>query len=185
CLIDRGTNSACEILRASNPPVVQKHDSRLLPRHVLVDGHDLDISVSQCSQDWLQLAFGHREVPIYHGLVIRTGKCSPRVDTHRVSDRVTMHMRGTSDRYLVDAVREVSLVAEDAPNLIDVELRVRGIDVGRRQWRSGLLDAGEHLPHRTCQSLETAIPGHVHEHHARALPEKVVVQCGDLESILE
>src|SRR5262249_59401032 len=65
--LERGLDSSREFLRRTLRPEVEKHDARLLVRHVVVDRHDVDVRVTQRLEDILKLVLEHREVAIDYG----------------------------------------------------------------------------------------------------------------------
>src|SRR5947208_7293823 len=92
---------------------MEKEDPRLLAGHVRVDRDDLDPALAQRLEYALQLRFEHREVAVDHRAVAGTRERSPGIHAHLVADRHAVLAGRTSEDDLVDAVREVALLAED------------------------------------------------------------------------
>src|SRR4029079_15774806 len=88
-LIERRAQATSEILCAPHSPVMEQHDARLLSRHVLVDGDDLDVRVTEGLEYRLQFALGHGEVAVDHGRFIRAGEGRPGIDAHGAAHLVT------------------------------------------------------------------------------------------------
>src|SRR5438874_6082655 len=66
-----------ELLSRAASPVMEKNRSWLFARHVVVNGHDIDVGLPQRLEDLLQLVLQHHEVSIYDGVFIRSGERSP------------------------------------------------------------------------------------------------------------
>src|SRR5258705_6213168 len=58
---ERGLDALGQVLGAPETPEVQEQDPRLLARHVLMNGDDVDARSTQGLQDTLQLRLEHRE----------------------------------------------------------------------------------------------------------------------------
>src|SRR2546421_3882744 len=177
-----------EILCSPYPPVVEKHDPRLLADHVLMNCDDVDASPAELLQNQLQLRLEHGKVAIDKSFVARADERRPRIHPHLVADFVTVHARGSAERGLVDAILEVTPRTQNRVELLRVETGLFGIDVRSLHfgWSAArLFDLGEDLPHRTRDLGFVTHAADVHEHHDRRLPEKMIVQRGDLESVVE
>src|SRR6476660_695537 len=63
-----------QIFCPSASPVMEKHDPRFFVRHVLMDGHDVDLFFEQRFQYLLQFILGYREVSIDNRIVVASGE---------------------------------------------------------------------------------------------------------------
>src|SRR3989442_15417504 len=108
---------------------MEEHDARLLVRHVRVDGDDVDVGRPERPQHRLQLALQHREVAIYHGGLVSSRKCRPRVDPHLRPEFEPVRLRPLREHELCHSVLRLGRAAEDGFE----RLRVDGV-LGGNRW---------------------------------------------------
>src|SRR5437870_247996 len=80
-------DSLGQVFSSASAPIVEKHDTRLFMRHVLMNGDNVDLVFEQGPQDGLQLIFCDREVSINYGVVVAAREPRPRVYAHILADR--------------------------------------------------------------------------------------------------
>ena len=85
-------------------PVVEEEVARLLHRHVMMDGNDVDALCPQRLEHGLQFSFGHSEIPIHQCVVIRPRKRRPGVYAHLlVHIAAARHLGRTTNDYFEHA----------------------------------------------------------------------------------
>src|SRR5438105_8927609 len=178
-LLQRRGERARQVFGATHAPVVQEEHPRLLVRHVLVDGDDVDAAGAQRLEHLLQLALDHGEVAIDNRAIVGPGERGPGVHAHRIAHRLAGHLDLAPDGDLVDALVHLAAAPESGVDALRIEVAIRRIDVARGHGTL-LLEHGEHLRHALGELLLVAHPADVHEHDPRALPEEMIVQRGHL-----
>src|SRR5438093_3401929 len=111
--IQGGSDSPRELLGRALSPEVQKHDARLLVRHVVVDRDDVDVRVAQRLEHVLELVLEHREVAIDHRGFLAPREGRPGVHAHRLPDLGAVHRRLAAEGELRDPVLRLRGGAED------------------------------------------------------------------------
>src|SRR5260221_5365067 len=79
--VERGAEALGQRLGRPDSPVVEEEDPRLLSRHVLVDGDDIDAGVAKGLEQPLKLRLEDREVAVHSRACVRPGERAPRVDS--------------------------------------------------------------------------------------------------------
>src|SRR5262249_37372340 len=98
-----------------------------------MDRDDIDSSSAERLENTLELGLMHREIPIHHGLRIRSDEGGPSVDSHGIPHRGAVHMRHAPDGHLVNAVREGTLLVKDRLELRWVQRRLGRIELTARR----------------------------------------------------
>src|SRR5262249_49417344 len=188
--VECGLDSPREFLRRVLRPEMQKHDARLLVRHVVVDRDDIDVRVTERLEDVLELVLEHGEVAIDHGRTLAPPEGRPGIHAHRLPDLRAVHRRLAAEGELRDAVLRLRGSSED---------RLEGFRVDRARFRDARGDAHaaearsfwrrvgriHDLPDPRRQLLGGPHAADVHEEDAWAIEEEVVVQGGHLEPVVE
>ena len=167
---------------------MQEQDARLFVRHVMVDRHDQDAGAPERLQHALQLRLEHCEVAVDHRLIVGAREGRPGVHAHGRGHVVPVHLRGAADDDLVHAGRQRSGRAQDRFDLLGIERRPRRVDLGLRRLAlaaRGLADLGEDPAYSGRERRLLRVPGDVHEHHLRRVPEEVVVERRHLEPLVQ
>ena len=92
---------------------MEKHDPRLLVRHVLMNRDDGDLVFDERFQNRLQFIFGHGEIAIDDRVVVRPGERGPGVNPDFFADLHPAHLRLPADRELHHPVLHLALHGED------------------------------------------------------------------------
>ena len=92
---------------------MEKYHARFFVCHVLVNGDDVDLVLTQRFQDRLQFVFRHREVAINNGVVVASRERRPRVHAHILADIYAMHGCRSPEREFDHSVLRFSLRSKD------------------------------------------------------------------------
>src|SRR2546427_391148 len=123
--VEGGFDTPRELLGRALRPEVQKHDARLLVRHVVVDRDDVDVRVTQRLEDILQLVFEHREVAIDHRGSLAPRERRPGVHAHRLPHLGAVHGRLAAEGELRDPVLRLRRRTEDRLERLPVDRALR------------------------------------------------------------
>src|SRR4051794_38844217 len=170
---------------------MEKHHARLFVRHVLVNGYDVDLVLTQRFQHGLQFVFGHYEVAIDDRIVVAPSERRPRVYAHILADVYAMHCCRSAERELDHSVFRFSLCSKHF-------IKRRSSDrTFFRQWRcakrilwiwtcrANLFGGVVHFPDSTGQLIDCAFTSDVHEIDLGMIEEEMVMKRSDVKTIVE
>jgi len=169
-------------------PIVKEDNYGLRAEHVVMDRHDVEIVGAQGFQHALDLRFAHGDVARDLRIGVSAGKSGPGIQAHARVDRGA-HLFDSevvaADGDLVDGAELLAGMAGNTGKRSGVECARRS----RRRSRGGAVGAVPDLIEGRLEFARDvagfAVAVEVQEEEPRLVPEKVVVQGGDINSIVE
>ncbi len=152
-----------------------------------MDAGDGDVSTAQGFQDTLQLGFEHGEIAFDNDLSLLPANAA-HVLTPILANRVSIHLRIQANRHFLDFVGFFYWRTADRLKRFRVKRGFFGVK--GRMWgltlaTAGFLELGESLANSRRQFIGIAHAANVHEHHFRRVPQKMVVQSGNFDAVIQ